>query len=47
VLAVAGALEGDVVGRDLVGIRAALRGRPAHVVEQDGGEFGGIHEVRS
>ncbi|GMA92145.1 hypothetical protein GCM10025869_26740 [Homoserinibacter gongjuensis] len=47
VVPIAGAFEGDVLGSDGVGICAALGGRPAHVVEQDGGEFGGIHEVRS
>src|SRR5690606_258006 len=47
VVAGAGPLEGGIVGRGLPGIGTALCGRPAYVVEQDGGEFGGIHEARS
>ena len=46
-VAVARALERDVRGGDAVRIGSALGGRPAHEVEQDGGEFGGIHEDRS
>jgi hypothetical protein len=47
VVAIAGALERDVLAGDAAGIRTAPLRRPPHHVEEDGGELGGIHDWQS